>query len=35
LMTPIPPSSVLFVLQAGYSAERIMPIMLDSARFDR
>jgi hypothetical protein len=30
LMTPIPPSSVLFVLQAGYSAERIMPIMLDS-----
>jgi hypothetical protein len=30
LMTPIPPSSVLFVLQAGYSAERIMPIMLNS-----
>lgn len=30
LMTPIPPSSVLFVLQAGYSAERIIPIMLDS-----
>ncbi len=30
LMTPVPPSSVLFVLQAGYSAERIMPIMLDS-----
>ena len=30
LMTPIPPSSVLFVLQAGYSAERVMPIMLDS-----
>lgn len=30
LMTPIPPSSVLFVLQAGYSAERAMPIMLDS-----
>jgi len=30
LMTPIPPSSVLFLLQAGYSAERIMPIMLDS-----
>jgi hypothetical protein len=30
LMTPIPPSSVLFVLQAGYSAERTMPIMLNS-----
>jgi hypothetical protein len=30
LMTPIPPSSVLFVLQAGYSAERAMPIMLHS-----
>src|SRR5271167_4427116 len=30
LMTPIPPSSVLFVLQAGYDAERIMPIMLNS-----
>ena len=30
LMTPIPPSSVMFVLQAGYSAERAMPIMLDS-----
>jgi hypothetical protein len=30
LMTPIPPSSVLFILQSGYSAERIMPIMLDS-----
>jgi hypothetical protein len=30
LMTPIPPSSVLFVLQSGYSADRIMPIMLDS-----
>ena len=29
-MTPIPPSSVLFMLQSGYSAERIMPIMLDS-----
>src|SRR5215472_5468997 len=26
LMTPIPPSSVLFMLQSGYSAERIMPI---------
>jgi hypothetical protein len=30
LMTPIPPSSVLFVLQAGYSAERTLPIMVDS-----
>jgi hypothetical protein len=29
-MTPVPPSSVLFMLQSGYSAERIMPIMLDS-----
>ena len=30
LMTPIPPSSVLFVLQVGYSAARVMPIMLAS-----
>jgi len=30
LMTPIPPSSVMFMLQAGYSAQRVMPIMLDS-----
>ena len=30
LMTTVPPSSVLFMLQSGYSAERIMPIMLDS-----
>lgn len=30
LMTPIPPSSVMFVLQAGYAAPRVMPIMLDS-----
>lgn len=30
LMTPIPPSSVMFVLQAGYSAPRVMPILLDS-----
>jgi hypothetical protein len=30
LMTPIPPSSVLFVLQSGYAAARVMPIMLDS-----
>jgi hypothetical protein len=30
LMTPVPPSSVLFMLQSGYFADRIMPIMLDS-----
>src|SRR6516164_6694102 len=30
LMTPIPPSTVLSALQAGYSAERVMPITLDS-----
>jgi hypothetical protein len=30
LMTPVPPSSVLFMLQSGYAADRIMPIMLDS-----
>src|SRR5271155_3839516 len=30
LMTPVPPSSVLFMLQSGYFANRIMPIMLDS-----
>jgi hypothetical protein len=30
LMTPIPPSAVLFVLQAGYPADVIMPIALDS-----
>jgi hypothetical protein len=30
LMTPIPPSSVLFMLQSGYAADRIMPIILDS-----
>ena len=29
LMTPIPPSSVMFMLQAGYAAQRVMPIMLD------
>jgi hypothetical protein len=29
-MTPVPPSSVLFVLQSGYSAARIMPIVLES-----
>src|SRR6516225_4470877 len=30
LMTPIPPSSVLFMIQSGYSAERVMPITMDS-----
>jgi hypothetical protein len=30
LMTPVPPSAVLFMLQSGYVADRIMPIMLDS-----
>jgi len=30
LMTPIPPSVVLFLLQAGYSANIVMPITLDS-----
>ena len=30
LMTPVPPSAVLFLLQSGYVADRIMPIMLDS-----
>lgn len=30
LMTPIPPSAVLFVLQSGYDAEIVMPIALDS-----
>jgi hypothetical protein len=32
LMTPVPPSSVLFVLQSGYSAARVMPIILESKR---
>src|SRR5215467_7562477 len=30
LMTPIKPSAMLFVLQAGYPADVIMPIALDS-----
>jgi hypothetical protein len=30
LMRPIPPSAMLFVLQAGYPADVIMPIALDS-----
>jgi hypothetical protein len=30
LMTPIPPSAVLFMLQSGYSASQIFPIVLDS-----
>jgi hypothetical protein len=30
LMTPVPRSSVLFMLQSGYAPDRIMPIMLDS-----
>jgi hypothetical protein len=29
-MTPIPPSAVLFLLQAGYSAELVLPIAVDS-----
>lgn len=30
LMTPIPPSALLFMLQSGYAADRIMPIMVNS-----
>jgi hypothetical protein len=30
LMTPVPPSAVLFMLQSGYSADRVMPIMLET-----
>jgi hypothetical protein len=30
LMTPIPPSSVLFMVQSGYSAALVMPIILNS-----
>jgi hypothetical protein len=30
LMTPIPPSTILFILQAGYNADLIMPIALNS-----
>jgi len=30
LMTPIPPATVLFLLQAGYGADLVMPLVLDS-----
>ncbi len=30
LMTPIPPSAVMFLLQAGYAADVVMPLTLDS-----
>jgi hypothetical protein len=30
LMTPIPPSAFLFLLQSGYSAELILPLVVDS-----
>lgn len=30
LMTPIPPDTVLFLLQSGYDAEIVMPLVLDS-----
>ena len=29
-MTPIPPSTILFLIQSGYDAELIMPMTLDS-----
>ncbi len=30
LMTPVPPSAVLFLLQSGYSAKVVMPVAVDS-----
>ena len=30
LMTPIPPSAVLFLLQSGYAADLVLPITIDS-----
>jgi hypothetical protein len=30
LMTPIPPSAVLFLLQSGYTAQLVLPIAVDS-----
>jgi hypothetical protein len=30
LMTPIPPSAVLFTLQSGYAADLVLPIAIDS-----
>src|SRR6185437_4600843 len=30
LMTPVPPSDVLFLLHVGYSAALVMPVILDS-----
>lgn len=30
LMTPIPPSAVLFLLQSGYAADLVMPLVVDS-----
>ena len=30
LMSPVPPSAVLFLLQSGYSAEVVLPLTVDS-----